>query len=131
MDIKKLGGILFTACVIGVVVYAKMGQSQEEKAAVEADAMSMIAQVDGYDANKAWYDSRAKVVVGQAYTASSEFKKTGRRSSNVFDEALFLPHFFEKLIAAAQNEGKQDIVKSLIAFRDANDIPRPGDIVKD
>ena len=128
MDIKKLGGVLITTAIIGFIIYSRGGGGQEIKAEYEADALATITQVEGYEANKDWYDSRAKIAASQAITASSSFQRSGRRTRNVFDESMFYPHFFEKLIAAAQNEARVDLVRALISLRDENGIPRPGDI---
>lgn len=132
MDLKKIGGGLITVAIIAFVFYSRSGGGDRQvKAEYESDALATITQVEGYEANKEWFDSRAKLAASQAILASSSFQGSGRRSRNVFDESMFYPHFFEKLIAAAQNEGKMDLVKSMIALRDKNGIPRPGDIAQD
>jgi hypothetical protein len=131
MDIKKIGGGLLTIGIIAFIAYSRMGGGDQAiKGEYEADALALITQAEGYESNQAWYESRAKLAASQALSASSSFEKVGRRARNVFDESLFYPHFFEKLIATAQNEGKMDIVRALIALRDEQGILRPGDIAK-
>lgn len=128
MDIKKIGSFVV---VIGIAVVVFMMRSQEreedKKAAVES-ANNIIAQVEGFEANQSWYETWTPHAVDHAINASTTRERVGRRSRSVYDETMFLPHFFEKLIAMAQNDARSDIVKALIAVRDQNGIQRPGDI---
>lgn len=131
MNTKKIGGFLMTLAIAGVFMYMRMEKRQVANEAMEGMAKSLIPQVDHYDANKKWYDARTDVAIGQAITASSSFQKVGRRRRNVVDESAFLPNFFDKLIAMAQNEGKPDVVRALIALRDREGIGRSGDVASD
>ncbi len=131
MDLKKIGGLLMTIAIAGVFMYMRMEKRQAANEAMEGMAKSLIPQVDGYEANRKWYDARTDVAIGQAITASSSFQKVGRRRRNVLDESAFLPNFIDKLIAMAQNEGKPDVVKSLIALRNREGIARSSDVASD
>ena len=90
----------------------------------KAKAMAILVKVEDYDRRKQFYDALADLAHLEAYQAVREAQE-GKRGAK-FDESKYLSEFFERVINHARDQGWQDLVKSLIKFRDEHKIPRPG-----
>ncbi len=128
MDAKK---ILYGLAVVALAAFFIMqgaGKSAEFKAEAKAEAQAFLVQVEGYEANKSWYDQRSDIAVDQAYSSSTSTERSGRRTQIVFNADEFMPYYIEKLINMAMNEGRSDLVKNIIKLREEYGIPRPMDM---
>lgn len=124
MNARKIG----VAVVLGIVTLLFWGSRRsDKKEASVAEAMALLSEAENYEAEQKWYESRGKFAASSAFGKCTD-RNVGDSGEFVFDDERFLPEFFEKLIATAQNEGKSETVKALIAVRDDHGIPRPMDM---
>ena len=123
MTSKNIFRIFLVVAVGALVVFARMRGRDDTSDRAKAEAMALLAMVDGYADNEQFYQPR--VELAHTFAFNKTFEMAGRRRAAKFDEARYLSEFFEKLISIAQNEGRQNIVKALIDLRDKQGIPRP------
>ena len=124
MIARKVG----IAVVLGIITMLFWTSRRSDKKEVSiAEAMTLLSEVENYEAEQKWYESRGKVAASSAFGKCTD-SKVGEAGEFVFDDERFLPEFFEKIIAMAQNEGKIESLKALIAVRYGHGIPRPMDI---
>ncbi len=123
MIARKVG----VAVVLGILAMVFWSSRRSDvKEVVIAEAMALLSEAANYEAEQKWYESRGKRASSSAFQKCTDLK-VGESGEFVFDDERFLPEFFEKIIAAAQNEGKMKSVKALIAVRDDHGILRPTD----
>ncbi len=125
MSSRTVGGILVLVLLIGIVMYKRIGQAEDTGEAVKADVMLILAEVEGYEANKKFLDLSAGLAHNAAFEKAFEIAR--RRQAATFDQDVYMAEFFEHIINQARNGGRQDLVKSLMALRDQYDIQRPTD----
>jgi len=124
MNTRKIG----IALVLGILTFYFWGSRRSDKKEVcMASALALLPEAEDYATQQTWYDSRGELAAKSAFQKCTD-SNVGDSGEFVFDDERFLPEFFERLIGMAQNEGKMESVKALIAVRDAHEIPRPMDL---
>lgn len=123
MDAKRILGGLFVFGIGALIVFGRMSDRDEMSDVSKTQAMTLLATVENYDRHRGFYDAWGKLAHERAF--SDAFEMGGRRRASKFDPNRYMSLFFEELIDLAQGQGKQDIVKDLIALRDKQGIPQP------
>ena len=124
MDLRKIGGAVLTVILaIAVLIYVKGQRRTDFEDQARKASMTLLKEVDNYQANEKFYSVRAEAAHKMAF--GSAFDMGARRKAATFDEDRYLSLFFERLIDMVRNEGRQDLAKDLIKLRDSKNIPRP------
>jgi hypothetical protein len=90
----------------------------------KARAMAILMHVEDYDKRKQFYDALADLAHLEAFETVHQMQED--KPGTKFDEDRYLSEFFERVINHARDQGWQELVRSLIKFRDEHKIPRPG-----
>lgn len=114
--LSRLGGLLFVLVAgIGWRIYVR-GEDSDE---VRAEAMKVLALVEGYEQNKEILLKMADQAHSVAFSAAYEMG--GRRTRATFDEDKYIEAFFKSMVSQADLRGRQDLKKSLLALKAIGD----------
>ncbi len=112
MDGKKIGGILVSVAVIGLIVVLRFRQRSEDSAEVRELAMSIISSMDEYEANQAILKTMGDRAHDIAFDAA--YTMAGRRTRAKFDEDAYLDAFLRSMIDQASQMGRTELKQPLI-----------------
>ena len=117
------GGVLVILLLIGMRTYLRGQRRSDVSATAKTEAMAVIARVENFEANRSYYEGRAEMAdlaaMNKSYTVG------GRRRPDEFDMDDYLMVFVDRMITLARDEGRSDIVKSLLKLREQEGIPSP------
>lgn len=115
--------VVSAIAVVAVLFLAAFGRRVSERlelgAQAQEEAMSILSGVEGYSAKQKWFEARVKLAHWAAM--DSAYKLGGPREATL-DSKVYLSKFLEALMKQACDEGRQDIVQSLIRLRDERGI---------
>lgn len=114
MDGRKLAGIAVTILIIIIVVTTKMGDRSDDSEAIQAEAMELLKEVDGYDRNAGLLESFAKLAHQRAFEQA--YSMGSRRREASFDDEVYMRVFFNQLVKSAQRMDKIRLANALLAF---------------
>ncbi|QDV92498.1 hypothetical protein RAS2_36190 [Phycisphaerae bacterium RAS2] len=114
MDTRKLGAILTTVVVIGLIFFLRFRQRSEDSNEAREQAMVIVSSLDEYESNKTLLDSMAKLAHSVAFDAA--YTMGGRRTRATFDADAYLDAFLRSMIDQAAQMGRADLKKPLLAL---------------
>jgi len=125
LDAKKLGGIGLTIVLIIAVVWWRMSNRADDSAFIKAEALKVVALMEGYEKDKVLLDQMAE----RAHTAAFDkaYEMGRRRRGTTFDEDKYLDAFFRSMAMQADMMSRPDLKVALANLRALGDEEAPAE----